>query len=182
MGNAACCCSEDGSSTSQVVEPLQVSAVSYQQEEAVTVQDCASQPGERPARSPKYAAAGGGSEQEKDPARMDLVFWLPDEQSERTVSFTRRPLGLDFKKQAPITITDVRPGTQGYELGVKEGWVLQSIAGEDLAFAEDFEYVFSRLAKNSTMLKADPSCALSPRATSTTCSEGPSPTPVVREQ
>jgi len=85
------------------------------------------------------------------PGEMVIGFELPDGSS-KNVTFTRRPLGLDFQKnQAPIKLKEVRSGSHGAELGVQEGWTVVSINKIDIR-DKDFAFTFDRLVKGSMSL------------------------------
>lgn len=88
-----------------------------------------------------------------DPARVSLNigFRLPDE-STQVITFVQRPLGLDFDKQAPMVVKKVQPATHAAEVGAREGWVVTSVDGEDLADRE-FEYIYGILRKKAGALE-----------------------------
>eukprot|EP00747_Dinoflagellata_sp_TGD_P101364 gnl/TRDRNA2_/TRDRNA2_168333_c0_seq2.p1 gnl/TRDRNA2_/TRDRNA2_168333_c0~~gnl/TRDRNA2_/TRDRNA2_168333_c0_seq2.p1 ORF type:complete len:140 (-),score=24.40 gnl/TRDRNA2_/TRDRNA2_168333_c0_seq2:566-985(-) len=67
------------------------------------------------------------------------------------ISFVHRPLGLDFKKEAPITILKVRPGSPAEEMGMKEGWTVVSINKEDIR-EKNFSYQFAMIRNASRQL------------------------------
>lgn len=79
------------------------------------------------ARSPSVGVAA------KHPKHEVLMgFKLPGSDEVREVTVTMRPLGLNFEPGvAPITVTDVEENSHGAELGVKKGWVIASIRGQD---------------------------------------------------
>lgn len=60
---------------------------------------------------------------------------------EKTVIFTRKPLGFDFEKSAPIKVDQVQAGGHAAELGVDKGWTVKRINGEDMS-GRDFETKF----------------------------------------
>ena len=81
---------------------------------------------------------------------LEVDFQLPDG-SRRTIYFTRRPLGLDFNRQVPITLKHVRPGSQASDLGVEEGWQIRSLQGYDVTNLR-FQEVYSSLREASEHL------------------------------
>lgn len=58
-------------------------------------------------------------------------FRLPDG-NVRSVSFTMQPLGLEFKKSSPTFVKNVHAGTHADALGLKPGWEVISIDGDDV--------------------------------------------------
>mmetsp|Transcript_125940 Transcript_125940/g.352634 ORF Transcript_125940/g.352634 Transcript_125940/m.352634 type:complete len:166 (-) Transcript_125940:227-724(-) len=60
-----------------------------------------------------------------------MVFELPDG-SVKPLTFTRKPLGLDFSKSMPLIVRGVSSGSAGEELGVQCGWRLIRVAGMSL--------------------------------------------------
>ena len=82
--------------------------------------------------------------------QLEVDFLLPDG-SRQTIFFTRRPLGLDFNRQVPITLKHVRPGSQASDLGVKEGWKIRSLNGQD-AMHLPFHEVYASLREASQHL------------------------------
>merc|ERR1719198_913167 len=63
---------------------------------------------------------------------LKILFQVPGCDEERLAVFVRRPLGLDFDKKAPITMKRVQTGGHGAELGVKPGWVVKAVNGENV--------------------------------------------------
>uniref|UniRef100_A0A7S1RDJ2 PDZ domain-containing protein n=1 Tax=Alexandrium catenella TaxID=2925 RepID=A0A7S1RDJ2_ALECA len=54
----------------------------------------------------------------------------------------RRPLGLDFKKEIPLKVKNVKADSVGQELGIRPGWTIISINDRDIAsasFNESFQ-------------------------------------------
>jgi hypothetical protein len=70
------------------------------------------------------------------PPEFPIVFDTPD--GEKTVYATKKPLGLEYPKQIPITISEDREG-HGRELGVKLGWIMRKINGKDLTGCKSFQ-------------------------------------------
>eukprot|EP00927_Polykrikos_kofoidii_P055709 TRINITY_DN49923_c0_g1_i1.p1 TRINITY_DN49923_c0_g1~~TRINITY_DN49923_c0_g1_i1.p1 ORF type:complete len:162 (-),score=32.44 TRINITY_DN49923_c0_g1_i1:56-541(-) len=70
---------------------------------------------------------------------------------EETVTFTKRPLGMDFDKRVPIIMKRVTPNGHGYDLGVKAGWTLLAVNGEDITGMQ-FEQVYNLLLTHSSPL------------------------------
>lgn len=51
----------------------------------------------------------------------------------KTVTISRKPLGMIFGKQQPLTVTSVRKGSHCDNLGVLPGWVVKSVDGQDIS-------------------------------------------------
>lgn len=74
---------------------------------------------------------------------VTVVFAIPGAyagaaKARKTVHFTRKPVGFDFHHQAPITVDNVCPQSHAAELGVRKGWEVRSIQGQDMG-SMDFE-------------------------------------------
>eukprot|EP00747_Dinoflagellata_sp_TGD_P028387 gnl/TRDRNA2_/TRDRNA2_133241_c0_seq1.p1 gnl/TRDRNA2_/TRDRNA2_133241_c0~~gnl/TRDRNA2_/TRDRNA2_133241_c0_seq1.p1 ORF type:complete len:165 (+),score=20.98 gnl/TRDRNA2_/TRDRNA2_133241_c0_seq1:71-565(+) len=67
------------------------------------------------------------------------------------VRFRWRPLGFNFEHRAPIVITQLQHMGVAEEMGVKQGWVVVSINGEEVA-NKDFAYQYDRIRKISKTL------------------------------
>eukprot|EP00747_Dinoflagellata_sp_TGD_P178778 gnl/TRDRNA2_/TRDRNA2_28372_c0_seq1.p1 gnl/TRDRNA2_/TRDRNA2_28372_c0~~gnl/TRDRNA2_/TRDRNA2_28372_c0_seq1.p1 ORF type:complete len:223 (+),score=27.04 gnl/TRDRNA2_/TRDRNA2_28372_c0_seq1:49-717(+) len=63
------------------------------------------------------------------------------------IEFARRPIGLDFSKEAPIVIEEVKPNSLAEELGVKPGWTLATVNGQSVSNTE-FAYQYNVLRSN----------------------------------
>eukprot|EP00747_Dinoflagellata_sp_TGD_P167238 gnl/TRDRNA2_/TRDRNA2_191275_c0_seq1.p1 gnl/TRDRNA2_/TRDRNA2_191275_c0~~gnl/TRDRNA2_/TRDRNA2_191275_c0_seq1.p1 ORF type:complete len:136 (-),score=13.01 gnl/TRDRNA2_/TRDRNA2_191275_c0_seq1:65-472(-) len=85
-----------------------------------------------------------------EPKPMSLGFVTPEGESKK-VQFTSRPLGLDFNMRAPIIINGVDQGSSGDQLGVKAGWKLTSVNGQDVTKV-DFQKVYDMLSSYSRQL------------------------------
>jgi hypothetical protein len=60
-----------------------------------------------------------------------LVFSTPD--GEKSVDLKRRPLGLWFDRSVPLKINAVTKEFAGAAAGIKEGWTMISVNGEDIS-------------------------------------------------
>jgi len=76
-----------------------------------------------------------------------LVFKNPETNADMEVLFEKRPLGFEFNKTAPITITKVDPGSHGEEKGVKEGWIIERINDTTFTNESNFQAVYDVLIK-----------------------------------
>lgn len=85
-----------------------------------------------------------------DPTVLEIIFQLPDG-IEQQLAFTRRPLGLDFDREAPIVIKKVQPRSIADELGIQPGWLIKYVNGE-ACWQKDFRYQFALLHKYSANL------------------------------
>jgi len=61
-----------------------------------------------------------------------LMFHTEDGTAEE-VLVTYKPLGLDFKKEVPLLVTNVEPHSAGEELGIAVGWAIVSVDGKDIS-------------------------------------------------
>mmetsp|Transcript_69437 Transcript_69437/g.137292 ORF Transcript_69437/g.137292 Transcript_69437/m.137292 type:complete len:425 (+) Transcript_69437:62-1336(+) len=64
-------------------------------------------------------------------ATLRIVFLTPDGDQAARI-FTECPLGLTFRSKLPIVIKRVQDGSHAAQLGVKVGWAMQSINGQNL--------------------------------------------------
>jgi len=80
---------------------------------------------------------------------MVLGFRLPDG-SVRNIAFGDRkpPLGMEFEKETPVSVKNVRPGGHAEELGVGTKWIVVSVDGESVE-GKDFPEVFALMKKAS---------------------------------
>merc|ERR1719203_615660 len=81
---------------------------------------------------------------------LDVEFLLADG-SRRSMSFVRRPLGLDFNKATPIVIQRIHPGAHANELGVQPGWQVVGLNGEDVS-KMGFDYSYQILRRSAEAL------------------------------
>mmetsp|Transcript_25485 Transcript_25485/g.72809 ORF Transcript_25485/g.72809 Transcript_25485/m.72809 type:complete len:203 (-) Transcript_25485:48-656(-) len=65
------------------------------------------------------------------------------------VVFTRRPLGLDLRKKQPIMMMHVKGFAE--ELGVREGWILVKVGGEDIQDLNFSEVYVMLVAKSADL-------------------------------
>merc|ERR1712113_660561 len=63
---------------------------------------------------------------------LRITFKLPNGSREE-VSFSKRPLGLDFSMSNPMKIKKVHKGSFGDKLGVKGNWTVAAVNGEDIS-------------------------------------------------
>eukprot|EP00747_Dinoflagellata_sp_TGD_P187539 gnl/TRDRNA2_/TRDRNA2_45255_c0_seq1.p1 gnl/TRDRNA2_/TRDRNA2_45255_c0~~gnl/TRDRNA2_/TRDRNA2_45255_c0_seq1.p1 ORF type:complete len:145 (+),score=19.23 gnl/TRDRNA2_/TRDRNA2_45255_c0_seq1:64-498(+) len=70
------------------------------------------------------------------PLLATLVIGCESAEGEsKTVTFTKRPLGLDFDMRAPIIISAITPGSYAEQLGVQAGWKIVSVNSKDVSNA-----------------------------------------------
>eukprot|EP00747_Dinoflagellata_sp_TGD_P165982 gnl/TRDRNA2_/TRDRNA2_188091_c0_seq1.p1 gnl/TRDRNA2_/TRDRNA2_188091_c0~~gnl/TRDRNA2_/TRDRNA2_188091_c0_seq1.p1 ORF type:complete len:183 (+),score=25.71 gnl/TRDRNA2_/TRDRNA2_188091_c0_seq1:130-678(+) len=60
------------------------------------------------------------------------------------ITFTRRPLGIDFDQKAPMIVKRVLAGSHAEEVGVLAGWTIRCIDGEE-TYQRDFTYQYETL-------------------------------------
>lgn len=100
-------------------------------------------PARAPARVPRNAVS---------PGTMVIGFLLPDD-SQRSITFTRTPLGMDFAMHSPVEVKSIKPGSHAQELGVESGWAVISVNGNDTSGLNARD-VFARLKLGSGALVA----------------------------
>lgn len=71
---------------------------------------------------------------------------------EESVWVQHKPLGLTFNKGLPIIITGFKPDSYGEHLGVKLGWVLKSMNGQDIPSQSSFEEATKLMARQMDAL------------------------------
>jgi len=76
-----------------------------------------------------------------------LVFKNPETNADMEVLFEKRPLGFEFNRTAPITISKVDAGSHGEEKGVKEGWIIERINDTSFTNESNFQAVYDILMK-----------------------------------
>eukprot|EP00931_Biecheleriopsis_adriatica_P089207 TRINITY_DN63376_c0_g1_i1.p1 TRINITY_DN63376_c0_g1~~TRINITY_DN63376_c0_g1_i1.p1 ORF type:complete len:151 (+),score=20.92 TRINITY_DN63376_c0_g1_i1:82-534(+) len=141
MGGSNSCCTRDGSGTHQLVQDCAVESCRPDCPEACTM--IFGEESDGFADAVVYAKGG---------RMVDILFRLPDG-TLKSLQFSKRPLGLDFKRSAPIVLKRVAPGSHGHELGAEKGWEIHSINGVDVSEAS-FETVFEMLKKVTEPLPA----------------------------
>eukprot|EP00747_Dinoflagellata_sp_TGD_P186817 gnl/TRDRNA2_/TRDRNA2_44135_c0_seq1.p1 gnl/TRDRNA2_/TRDRNA2_44135_c0~~gnl/TRDRNA2_/TRDRNA2_44135_c0_seq1.p1 ORF type:complete len:151 (-),score=14.14 gnl/TRDRNA2_/TRDRNA2_44135_c0_seq1:29-481(-) len=68
------------------------------------------------------------------------------------ISFTHRPLGIDFDMRAPIVITEVTPNSFAEQRGVRTGWKIKSVNGEHFSADKGFQFQYDVLKMISNQL------------------------------
>jgi len=84
-------------------------------------------------------------------AKVLLVKFKTPDGSIKDVEFKKRPLGLDFNKTNPIEMKRIAAGSEGDRLGVKSGWSVHGVDGEDVT-KKEFDYTYNMLRKISSQL------------------------------
>mmetsp|Transcript_76822 Transcript_76822/g.135400 ORF Transcript_76822/g.135400 Transcript_76822/m.135400 type:complete len:133 (-) Transcript_76822:42-440(-) len=87
----------------------------------------------------------------EEPADLVILFKLSDG-SFRSMTFSKRPLGLDFNKTVPITMKRVKPNSPAEELGVQRGWEIHAINGISVTHMP-FQDAFLMLKKASASIQ-----------------------------
>jgi len=81
---------------------------------------------------------------------LDVTFQADG--SLKRVRFTERPLGMKFQtNSSPLTVTDAPRKRQAHAKGVRAGWQIVEIAGEDVS-SKPFAEVSEQLAARSSHL------------------------------
>mmetsp|Transcript_52782 Transcript_52782/g.150447 ORF Transcript_52782/g.150447 Transcript_52782/m.150447 type:complete len:149 (-) Transcript_52782:8-454(-) len=94
-----------------------------------------------PANAGSEASPGHGGQA----ACIRIVFDCENGEQEEVV-VRRRPLGVDFKKECPLRVKNVKPGGVGAELDIQIGWVISKINGVDIKGVE-FPRAYDTLKK-----------------------------------
>uniref|UniRef100_A0A7S1B018 PDZ domain-containing protein n=1 Tax=Noctiluca scintillans TaxID=2966 RepID=A0A7S1B018_NOCSC len=73
-----------------------------------------------------------------------IGFVTPDGEH-REVTLSQRPLGMNTTKSPPFTVTAVRNHSHAHDLGIRTGWKLRHIDGEDIfgKTAVDVQMIFN---------------------------------------
>jgi len=157
MGNA--CCTGDGSAdSSKAVEvttsvpAVPIGFVDLKEPEAVPekerepvkepepVTDSVSAGADTKASAERWLWVNKPKEEEPAPAPKALaVEFLTADGKTVSLSFTKRPLGMNFASKLPISVTLVTPQSHAEEIGVKEGWQILAIGGRTLKDDKEFE-------------------------------------------
>jgi len=117
------CCAEKASTSHQLMEIIpqpEEPKPAQTPPEAVQEPVIAEQPTEEVAEAQKEETQG-----------IPMVFEADG--MSNTVYATRKPLGMVFEIDLPITIKGFKTNSHGEAIGVKVGWVLKSCNGEDCA-------------------------------------------------
>merc|ERR1712066_438100 len=113
--------------------------------------------------SPELGAIPASASSGCQTGGMTLGFRTP-EGLVTQINFAERrpPLGMDFERAAPVRVKRVIHGGHAEELGVKQGWVVISVNGEDVETME-FNDVFARMRVASSSRPEMPKMANNPR-------------------
>lgn len=90
---------------------------------------------------------------EADVGSMPFVEVVFDaDGQEKIIHFYKRPLGADFTKRpfGPTNVSKVNPQSYAWELGLKEGWAITAVDGDDMSkktFEETQAAMFRSIAK-----------------------------------
>jgi len=74
----------------------------------------------------------------------EIVFWFKGDLF--PVNFTRRPIGMKWVQKPPVKIDEVTEGSHADELGVKKGWVIKSVEGNDCS-GKNYKFTTQALTK-----------------------------------
>jgi len=152
MGNAPCC---------QTTEPNAVEVMNVPAERQV-VQEPAKEPvKEAPKEAPKEEVAATPlpspakeEEPKEEPTEKLEVVFLSTKEGEKTLNFTRRPLGMNFANKQPIAVTKLASGGHAEELGVEIGWQIKKIGGKSVTDPEykDFKVLTAYFGDKAALL------------------------------
>lgn len=79
-----------------------------------------------------------------------LGFELPNGTTTGVTCF-QRPLGMQYSKSLPVTVTMVHQESHAAQLGIEEGWRLRYVGEEDMV-DRSFAYVLGTLCKTTSHL------------------------------
>jgi len=77
---------------------------------------------------------------------LQLLFRLQDG-STRMFGFSDKPIGVYFRRRTPVKINKVASDSPAFRQGVKEGWVILQVNGQDVSTLEINEII--KLLKDS---------------------------------
>merc|ERR1719203_2411799 len=86
-----------------------------------------------------------------EPTAKVLLVQFKTPEGLQEVTFSNRPLGLLFNKTNPIEVKGFAVGSEGEKLGVKAGWLIHGVDGEDVT-KKDFDYTCNTLRKIASQL------------------------------
>lgn len=69
----------------------------------------------------------------------------------KTVAFSQAPLGMGFRPMNPFKVDGVDPNSYGYACGVREGWTVVGVAGQDMT-TQEWENVIAIITEQSQAL------------------------------
>mmetsp|Transcript_70817 Transcript_70817/g.207518 ORF Transcript_70817/g.207518 Transcript_70817/m.207518 type:complete len:158 (+) Transcript_70817:68-541(+) len=144
MGNAACCNDHVGG-LPVTAAPLRVELPG---DSAKPVEDL-----NLPPPDDLLETEGPGLSYKHGEPSLSIHFILPDGRR-RVCVFCRRPLGFDFEKKVPMTVNLLKSGGIGYKQGVRPGWIVACIDGEDIA-CMTFEKAFRKLKRSCMRLRSE---------------------------
>lgn len=101
------------------------------------------------------------------PQSNDLAFEFLVDGDFKTVTFSKRPLGMTFANKLPLTVTKIVPGTEAEIQNVQPGWVFTKVAGVSLT-GMDLENIVSLIQEKSRNLACDSNSAQAGLPTSIT--------------
>eukprot|EP00931_Biecheleriopsis_adriatica_P068469 TRINITY_DN4240_c0_g1_i2.p1 TRINITY_DN4240_c0_g1~~TRINITY_DN4240_c0_g1_i2.p1 ORF type:complete len:144 (-),score=44.06 TRINITY_DN4240_c0_g1_i2:200-631(-) len=126
-----CCSACDSSAQTE-----NITAVAVQAKQSVVKEEIKEEVKEpAPAPEPQPAAA----EPAATPVRsIKFSFELPDKTTVE-IDFKERPIGIDFRRTAPMTVKGCKPNTPAEEMKVGADWLLTHVDGEKLP--DDFNKI-----------------------------------------
>mmetsp|Transcript_3460 Transcript_3460/g.11579 ORF Transcript_3460/g.11579 Transcript_3460/m.11579 type:complete len:138 (+) Transcript_3460:74-487(+) len=115
MGNAgACCNTQDGGGTVEAVTQASGEQGGFGMSPAV----------QKATPLPQVSAV---------PGTLELTFDTGSDGPEQSILFDKRPLGIDFYRQMPMSVKRTHPGGAAEAMGVMDGWTLSKINGVTMA-------------------------------------------------
>jgi len=145
MGNATCC---------QATDPNAVEVMNIPDKEQVVQEPVKEAPNEAP-KEEVAATPPPSPAKEEEPKKLEVVF-LSTKDGEKTLNFTRRPLGMNFANREPIAVTNMKRGGHAEELGVEIGWQIKKIGEKSITDPEfkDFKALTAYFNDRASALPA----------------------------
>lgn len=80
--------------------------------------------------------------------------------AQEVIQFVKQPLGITFSRQAPITISHLKPNSYASTMGVQEGWILKKLGDVELQADSNFKCIEDLLLDALSRLEPIPGLAL----------------------
>jgi len=84
---------------------------------------------------------------------MKIAFEVPGQRGTKALVFMRKPVGIEIGRTKPNVVKGLEKDSHATELGVKLGWNIVSINGEDVRSC-DFDEIYGQLCSGSSVLSA----------------------------
>mmetsp|Transcript_82232 Transcript_82232/g.156265 ORF Transcript_82232/g.156265 Transcript_82232/m.156265 type:complete len:151 (-) Transcript_82232:84-536(-) len=142
---ACCCVPDDKAATAELVTNTGEDLISPPIEEAQDALPAGMEPKEELAPPAEPADTGAAAPAAAAATGLDFAFIVGAE--EKTITFTAKPIGMQFDKKLPIVIASFTPDSKAKELGVEVGWQMKSVGGEDVTGCKSYEDALAIIKK-----------------------------------